>query len=391
MTYDFDTIVPRKGTNCIKYDFARERGLPEDVLPLWVADMDFKTPDEVIEALRKVAEHGIFGYSDVKEDYFIPIRDWFMRRFGFELSLSWLKKTPGVVYAINTAIRAFTREGDAVIIQTPVYYPFISGIRENKRKLVDSPLLYRDGKYEIDFSDFEEKIKSSGAKLFLLCSPHNPVGRVWTEDELNRLGEICLRYNVLILSDEIHCDFVWRDNRHLVFNSLSPSKLNDITILATAPSKTFNLAGLMISNVFIPNQTLKKAFSKEMERTGLSQLSVMGLAAAKAAYSYGEQWLEELKSYLTKNLIFAEDFIRNRLPGVSLVPTEGTYLLWLDFKDTGKSHEEINNLIVHKAKLWLDEGLIFGEAGRLFQRINMACPLSTLRLALERLEAALKE
>jgi cystathionine beta-lyase len=390
MTYDFDEIVPRKGTNSIKYDFAKERGLPEDVLPLWVADMDFRAPREVTEAMVKVAEHGIFGYSDVKEDYFIPIRDWFLRRFDFELKKEWLKKTPGVVYALNTAIRAYAREGEAVLIQSPVYYPFFSGVRENGRKLIDSELIYKDGQYGIDFLDFERKIRENNVKLFLLCSPHNPVGRVWREEELRRMGEICLRHKVLIFSDEIHCDFVWRNNKHLIFNSLDP-KLSEISILATAPSKTFNLAGLMISHVFIPNRELKALFSKQIDKTGLSQLSVMGLAAAKAAYSYGENWLNELKSYLLGNLSFAEDFIQKILPGVSLCPVEGTYLLWLDFHKTGKTNEEIQKLIIHKAKLWLDEGLIFGEAGRLFQRINMAAPRSILQDALERLERALKD
>ncbi|MDR1038291.1 MAG: pyridoxal phosphate-dependent aminotransferase [Deltaproteobacteria bacterium] len=385
MDYDFDETVDRRGTSCIKYDFARERGLPEDVLPMWVADMDFRTPPEVVDALRQVAEHGIYGYSESKDEYFDPLRAWFSRRLGWTPERAWLRKTPGVVYAINTAVRAFTRRGDAVIVQSPVYYPFFSSVRANGRLLVDSPLAYgADGSYSIDFDDFERKVKEYRPKMFLLCSPHNPVGRVWTRDELARLGEICLRHGTLILADEIHCDFVWGGRRHLVLPSLSP-ELADRTVLATAPSKTFNLAGLMISNVFIPNPTLRREFASEVERTGLSQLSVMGLAAGRAAYRFGEPWLEALKAYLEKTISYVKGFVADSLPGVRLVEPEGTYLLWLDFRALGLPHEEVNRKIVHEAKLWLDEGLIFGEAGRHFQRINMAAPLATVREAMERL------
>ncbi|MDR2349436.1 MAG: pyridoxal phosphate-dependent aminotransferase [Deltaproteobacteria bacterium] len=390
MPFDFDEIIPRKGTNCIKHDFARERGLPADVLPLWVADMDFRTPPAVVEALVETAKHGIFGYSDVKDDYFEAVRDWFARRFSFEPKREWLKKTPGVVCALNAAVRAFTKPGDAVIIQSPVYYPFFSAVRDNGRTLVDNPLVYRDGAYSIDFRDLDEKARSSGAKLFLFCSPHNPVGRVWTRDETKELGKILKKRDCLIFSDEIHCDFVWGKNVHGIFNGVNPDQ-NDLTILATSPSKTFNLAGLMISNVFIPNPKLKKAFSDELSRAGLSQLCVMGLNACKAAYLRGEPWLIELKAYLENNLSFSRNFVLERLPGVFPVETQGTYLLWLDFGKLGKTREQLNDLIINKAKLWLDEGLIFGEAGRNFQRINVACPKSVLEEAFLRLERALKE
>ncbi|MDR3154428.1 MAG: pyridoxal phosphate-dependent aminotransferase [Deltaproteobacteria bacterium] len=386
MPYDFDEIIQRRGTSCIKYDFAKERGMPEDVLPLWVADMDFRTPPEVADALRQAAEHGIFGYSESKDEYFAPLRDWFSRRLGWTPEKAWLKKTPGVVYAINAAVRAFTRRGEAVIIQSPVYYPFFSSVRANGRLLVDSPLVRRDGAYSIDFADFERKVKEFRPRLFLLCSPHNPVGRVWTADELDRLGGICLKHGTLILADEIHCDFVWGGRRHLVFGSWS-DELAEQTVLATAPSKTFNLAGLMISNVFIRNRVLRQEFVREVDRSGISQLGVMGLVAGRAAYEHGEPWLEELKAYLERSLAFAKKFVSEKLPGARLTELEGTYLLWLDFRGLGLSHEEVNDRIVHKAKLWLDDGLIFGEAGRHFQRINMAAPLQILRTALERIEA----
>jgi cystathionine beta-lyase len=387
MVYDFDEIIDRRNTSCIKYDFAKERGLPEDVLPLWVADMDFRTPPEVTEALVEVARHGIFGYSESKDEYFNPLRDWFSRRLGWTPERSWLKKTPGVVFAINAAVRAFTRRGDPVIIQSPVYYPFFSAVRGNGRLLIDSPLVCRDGGYSIDFADFERKVKEYRPGLFLLCSPHNPVGRVWTQDELSRLGGICRKYGTLVLSDEIHCDFVWGAGRHHVFGSESPDLLAR-AVIATAPSKTFNLAGLTLSNIFIPDDSLRREFSREVDRTGTSQLGIMGLVANRAAYEHGEPWLIALKSYLEKTLSFVRDFTAKRLPGIRLIEPEGTYLLWLDFRGLGLSHEEVDRIIVHKAKLWLDEGLIFGEAGRHFQRVNMAAPLATVRTAMERLEGA---
>ncbi|MDR2612094.1 MAG: pyridoxal phosphate-dependent aminotransferase [Deltaproteobacteria bacterium] len=387
MNYDFDEIIDRRGTSSIKWDFARERGLPEDVLPLWVADMDFRTPPEVVGALRRAAEHGIFGYSESREEYFAPLRDWFSRRLGWAPEREWLRKTPGVVYAINAAVRAFTRRGEAVIIQSPVYYPFFSAVRSNGRLLVDSPLVYAGGAYSIDFADFERKVKEFRPRLFLLCSPHNPVGRVWRAEELARLGGICQKYGTLVLSDEIHCDFTWGGSAHRVYGADDP-ELAEQAIIATAPSKTFNLAGLMISNVFIRNRTLRQEFAREVERTGVSQLGVMGLVAGRAAYEHGEPWLEALKAYLERSLAFTRGFVAERLPGVRLVEPEGTYLLWLDFRGLGLTHEEACRIIVHRARLWLDEGLIFGEAGRHFQRINMACPLATLATALERLREA---
>ncbi|MDR2353843.1 MAG: pyridoxal phosphate-dependent aminotransferase [Deltaproteobacteria bacterium] len=390
MTYNFDEIVPRKGTYSIKYDFAAARGMPEDVLPLWVADMDFRSPKEVNEALAKVVEHGIYGYSEAKEDYFPPIRDWFWKFFNFELQRDWLKKTPGVVYALNTAIRALTQKGDKILIQSPVYYPFSSSVINNGRILVDNPLIYQEGVYNIDFEDFEAKIRDLNIKMFLLCSPHNPVGRVWTADDLRRLGEICLKYDCLVVSDEIHCDFVWGNHRHHIFNSLNP-EFNKNTILLTAPTKTFNLAGLHISNIFIPNPQLKREFSREIDRTGLSQLTIMGLIANREAYLRGEPWLKELKVYLERNLDFARKFIKERLPRIGFVEPQGTYLLWLDFQNLGLTPSEVNERIIHKAKLWLDEGKIFGKNGIGFQRINFACPRAILEDAFTRLQVVFQD
>ncbi|MDF2611108.1 MAG: aminotransferase [Lachnospiraceae bacterium] len=387
MKYEFDEIIDRKGTNSIKHDFAVERGKPQDILPLWVADMDFKTPSVVTEALVKAAQHGIFGYSDSKQEYYEAVYQWFHNRFQWDIEPKWLVKTPGVVYSIAAAVRAFTGEGDAVLIQQPVYYPFSQVILKNNRKLVNNPLVYKDGAYSIDFEDFEVKIVNHHVKMFILCSPHNPVGRVWTKEELIQLGDICLKYGVLVISDEIHCDFTYQGIKHHVFTSLKP-EYKDNAIVCTAPSKTFNLAGLQLSNIIIANKELKKKFTDEMNRTGYSQVNALGIIACQAAYSYGGEWLEELMEYLTGNLNFIRDFMIEQLPQIKLIEPQGTYLVWLDFHELGLSNEEVEDLVVNKAKLWLDGGTMFGEEGENFQRVNIACPRETLKKAFLQLKQA---
>lgn len=388
MKYDFDNVPDRRGTNCLKYDFAKERGKPEDVLPLWVADMDFPTAPEILKRLEQAVSHGIFGYSEGKEDYFGAVSGWYQKHFGWEVKRSWLVKTPGVVFAIAAAVRAFTEEGDAVLLQQPVYYPFGETIRENGRVLVNSPLKLTEGHYEIDFEDFEKQIIEKKVKLFLLCSPHNPVGRVWEEWELRKIGDICLKHGVLIVSDEIHSDFVWPGHKHLVFASLSP-EYADITVTCTAPSKTFNLAGLQASNIFISNHERKQRFKKAIAQAGYSQVNLMGLIACQAAYEEGEAWLAALKEYLEGNLAFVRNYLREFLPEISLIEPEGTYLIWLDFRKLGLTEEERERLIVGKARLWLDSGAMFGADGEGFERINIACPRETLRKALDQLRQAI--
>lgn len=388
MKYNFDTIVDRRGTNCLKYDFAAERGKPEDVLPLWVADMDFSTAPEILQRLQKTVSHGIFGYSEGKEDYFKAVAGWYEKHFGWEVKRNWLIKTPGVVFAIAAAIRAFTEEGDAVLLQQPVYYPFSEAIRDNSRILVNNPLKLKDGRYEIDFQDLEQKIVEHKVKLFLLCSPHNPVGRVWEEWELRKLGDLCLKYGVLVVSDEIHSDFVWPGHEYLVFASLSRDYA-DISITCTAPSKTFNLAGLQVSNIFVPNPELKRRLRKTIDQAGYSQVNLMGLVACQAAYEEGEAWLTELKAYLQGNLAFVRTYLKEHLPEIRLVEPEGTYLIWLDFRGLGMTEAEREELIVKKARLWLDSGAMFGSDGEGFERINIACPRATLEQAFTRLEQAL--
>jgi cystathionine beta-lyase len=387
MIYDFDKVTDRKNTNSLKYDFASERGKREDLLPLWVADMDFQTPPGVIEALVRSANHGIFGYSDVKESYFKAVSDWFINYFGYETRPEWLVKTPGVVFALAAAVRAFTDEGDGVLIQRPVYYPFSGVIRDNNRKIINSPLVYENGEYHIDFEDFEKKIRDNNVRLFLLCSPHNPVGRAWTPPELKAMGDICVKYGVKVISDDIHCDFVFEPHKHSVFSEIS-ADFAGISVICTAPSKTFNLAGLQASNIFIQNETLREEFIREYRKTGYSQLNSMGLAACESAYRYGGEWLRQLKVYLMGNIKLVADFCERT--GIKLIPVQGTYLVWLDFSPLGMSDKETDLLIENKAGIWLDTGLMFGREGSGFQRMNIACPRAFLEEALTRLEFQIK-
>lgn len=387
MPVDFDTVPNRRGTNCFKYDFAREMGMPEDVLPLWVADMDFPTAPAVLERLHALAEHGIFGYTGVKDAYFSAVHNWYAQRFGWETQRSWLVTTPGVVFAIAIAIRAFTQKGDAILIQQPVYYPFANKVTENDRQLVVNPLILKNGRYEMDFADMERKIADNHVKMLLLCSPHNPVGRVWTEEELLRVGEICQKHGVLVVSDEIHADFTYAGHTHRVFASVK-SEFADFTITCTAPSKTFNLAGLQNSNIFIPNRQLRHAYKKELSACGCGGTNCMGMAACQAAYEAGADWLEQLKQYLAGNLAYVRQFLREKLPDIALIEPEGTYLVWLDLRKLGLTEQQQRQLIVQDAKLWLDTGTLFGQGGEGFERINIACPRATIEQAMQRLERA---
>ncbi len=390
MPFHFDEIIDRQNTNSLKYDFASERGMPEDLLPLWVADMDFRTPPAVIEALVRTARHGIFGYSDVKDTYFHAVQNWLATRLNWHVEKDWLIKAPGVVFAIANSVRALTDPEDAVIIQQPVYYPFESVVRDNGRRLVVNELLYSEGRYSIDYDDFEAKIVANQVKLFILCNPHNPVGRVWTRAELEQLGEICLRHQVRVIADEIHADFIYPGYRHEVFANLRP-ELAAITVTCTAPSKTFNLAGLQVSNLFAANREIKHAIVHEIHRSGYSQLNTLGLVACQAAYEQGAAWLDELIAYLQGNLSFIRDFLQEHLPEIRLVEPEGTYLAWLDCSGLGLSEAELQDLIVNRAKLWLDKGSMFGAGGTNFERINYACPRTILVQALERLERAVRD
>ncbi|MDR0234332.1 MAG: pyridoxal phosphate-dependent aminotransferase [Zoogloeaceae bacterium] len=381
MRYDFDAVPDRRDTNSLKYDFARERGKPEGVLPMWVADMDFPAPPEVLASVQKAVGHGVFGYSEAKEDYYEAVTGWFGARFGYRVSRHEVVKTPGLVFALAQAVRAFCKPCDAVMIQTPVYYPFYDVVRSNGRTLVTNPLAYDGEKYSINFEDFERKIIGNDVKLFLLCSPHNPVGRVWTREELATMSGLCEKHGVIVVADEIHCDFVWPGHTHTCYGLL-----NENALIATAPSKTFNLAGLQVSNVFVRDAGLRGRLKEEISRSGYSQLNTLGLVACQSAYACGGAWLEELKAYLVENIRLAREFLAARLPKVRFVEPEGTYLVWLDFSAYGLSHKELDRRVTEGAKLWLSGGTTFGPEGAGFQRVNVACPRRVLTEALSRLE-----
>ena len=385
---DFDRIIDRKNTRCLKYDFAVKRGMPEDVLPLWVADMDFETSSYIEDALTERVKEGIFGYSDVQTPYFEIIRDWMVRHHDWEPQEKWLIKTPGVVFALAMAVKAYTDPGDKVLLQQPVYYPFPEVITDNGREVVSNDLvLTEEGTYKIDFADFEQKIIANGIKLFLLCSPHNPVGRVWTREELETIGDICVKHGVTVVSDEIHNDFIW-EGTHTVFAGIK-KEFADISVTCTSPSKTFNLASMLISNIFIPDQILRRKFRKEMDRAGISQLSVLGLVATEAAYAHGDEWYAAMKNYVRDNIAFARAYVEENLPGVRMIDTQGTYLIWLDFRQTGLTVEQLDHKIIYEAGLWLDSGKIFGKTGEGFERINVACPRAVLQEALDRIRGIL--
>ncbi|MBO5371881.1 MAG: pyridoxal phosphate-dependent aminotransferase [Lachnospiraceae bacterium] len=384
---DFDTVIPRRGTKSLKYDFAQKRGKPKDILPLWVADMDFKTSSYIIEALEQMSRHGIYGYSESDEEYFELLKGWMKRRHSWDIEESWLVKTPGIVFALAMAVRAFTKKGEGVLIQQPVYYPFEEVILDNARKLVVNELVQSEsGKYEMDYEDFEQKIITENVKLFILCSPHNPVGRVWTKEELAKIGDICLKHNVIVVSDEIHSDFVFQ-KKHTVFTTVK-KEYEKISLVCTSPGKSFNIAGFQVSNICIPNAALRERFCREIAAAGYSQLNLAGLIACEAAYQYGDEWLDAVVSYIGENARYTKDFLRKYLPKVKMTELEGTYLVWLDFRAYELSDDELDRRVIEEAGVWLDRGDMFGQGGFGFQRINIACPRSILKEALEGLAKA---
>ena len=386
---NFDTIVERTNTDSLKFDFAVRRGKPADVLPFWVADMDFKTSSFVIEALEERARHGIFGYTDPREDYDAAVAGWLKKQHDLTIQPEWILNTPGVVFALAAAVKAYTEEGDYVLLQQPVYYPMTEVIVDNGRKVVSNDLVQKDGRYEIDFVDFEKKIEEYRVKLFLLCSSHNPVGRVWTKEELKRLADICLAHEVIIVSDEIHADFVYPGHKHISLLNVD-ERLQDSSIVCTSSSKTFNLAAVQIADILVPNRELRHKLRKQIGAAGYSQVNAFGLVATKAAYLYGDEWYRAVTQYIYENLQFLKEFVKQHIPQVKVIEPEGTYLVWMDFRDLGLSTTELQELIVNKAKLWLDDGYIFGKQGKGFQRINLATSRSFLKEALERIERAIQ-
>lgn len=387
--YDFDKVFDRRRTGSAKWDMMeREMGdKREEVIALSVADMDFKAAPEIIAAIKEKVDFGIYGYTVPTESYYEAVVGWMERRHDWKIEKEWVSLSQGIVPAFNTALRAFTHPGDKVIIQQPVYYPFENAIIQNGCQLVNNALLYEDGRYAIDFEDLEQKAKDPRAKVLLFCNPHNPVGRVWTEEELRRVGDICLNNGVLVISDEIHFDFIYRPHKHTVFASLSEEIQSNCLIL-TAPTKTFNLAGLQVSNIIIPNTELKAQFDTANRNTGFFALNYFAYAACEAAYDKGAPWLDALLSYLEGNLIYLRSFISENIPSIKLIEPEGTYLTWLDCRSLGLAEGELESFMKHKAKLFLDEGYIFGKSGSGFERINIACPRTLLEKALHNLKDA---
>ncbi len=383
---DFGRIIDRRNTKSVKYDLAAKKGMPEDVLPLWVADMDFQVSSYIQEAIARQVEHGVFGYSDTGEEYFEAVKGWMKRHHGWDVEADWLVKTPGVVFALSLAVKAFTEPGDSVLIQQPVYYPFKRVVEVNGRRTISNTLVYENNKYFMDFEDFEEKIIQEKIKLFILCNPHNPVGRVWTEDELVRIGDICQKHHVIVVSDEIHGDFAFKGKHH-VFAGLK-KEYGEFTVTCTAPSKTFNLAGLQLSNIFISNPELRRAFRRQLDIVGYEEPNIMGMVACEAAYRDGDEWYEAMLEYVAGNIAFTKEYVEKNIPGVTMAEHEGTYLVWLDFRQLGMTGEELEEMIVQRARLWLDGGAMFGESGTGFQRVNVACPRKILEEALERMKGA---
>ena len=385
--HNFDEVINRRNTSSVKWDNLKNLYGRDDLIPLWVADMDFKSPPAVIKALKERADHGVYGYTFPSEEYYNAVINWMERRHNWHIDKEWISYAPSVVAALSYCIRAFTEPGDKIIIQTPVYHPFYSTIEENERIVVKNPLIHRDGKYYMDFDDLERKAKD-GAKMLILCSPHNPVGRVWTKEELKRLADICLENNILVVSDEIHFDIVFKGNEHTVFASLSPEVADNCVVL-TSPSKTFNLAGLQVSNVIIPNEMLRMKFRKEENKDHISSPNVFAQRALIAAYDHSEEWLDELLKYLEGNRDFFIDYINKRIPKLKVTESEGTYLMWVDCTELGMNPQQLKEFFVNQCKVALNEGKMFGEEGNTFQRFNIGCPRSILEEALNRIERAI--
>jgi cystathionine beta-lyase len=387
MDYDFDTIIDRRGTCSSKWDRSEKAvGVP-DVLPMWVADMDFASPPPVLEALRKRVEHGIFGYTERTDSYYTAITSWMKRRFDWNIQKTKIVFTPGVIVALNLIIQAYTKPGDKVIIQQPVYHPFSYAILNNKRQLINNQLQIENGQYVMDLNQLKNSIDDR-TRLLILCSPHNPVGRVWTKDELLGIAKICLENKIIIVSDEIHADLVLRGHVHTPTATLS-EEISNIVVTCTAPTKTFNIAGLGVANTIISNSNLYDRFYTVVNNAGLEMTNVFAKAAIEAAYNYGEEWLLHLLDYLQANLEFLVSYLKNN-PQISVFPLEGTYLAWLDFRKLGLSDEDVKNFLIRKAKVWLDEGTKFGGGGKGFQRMNIGCPRKVLEEGLSRIANALK-
>lgn len=385
----FDKLVNRYGTSCLKYDFGLARKGRTDLLPMWVADMDFALPKDILADFHARIDHGIFGYTDPDADYYEALDGWFSRHHGYHIKPEWVTVGCGIVYGLATAVKAFTRVNDAILIQQPVYYPFREVIEDNGRVFVNSQLHNEGGRYTIDFDDVEKKMIAHNVKALLLCSPHNPVGRVWSRKELERLGDLCLTHHVIILCDEIHCDFVYAPHHFTSFLTLDEKYRRNLAVF-TSPSKTFNVAGFQPGNIIIPDETLRQAYRRANAAAGYSQGSIMGQIAVKSCYTKGDAWVKELVAYIKGNIDWTREFVKNHLPKAVMTEPEGTYLVWIDFSGYGLSDDALEKTVTDKAKLWLDSGKIFGPETAQFERFNMAAPRAVIEEAFGRLKEALE-
>jgi len=384
MNNNFNEIIPRRGTNSYKWDSSPDK----DMLPLWVADMDFKTAPAIIRALNRRVEHGIFGYVKVPDAYYEAVINWFRRKHHWTMQKEWIIYTSGVVPALSAIIKAMTQPGDKVLVQTPVYNCFFSSIRNNGCDVVCNELLYHDRTYTINYADLEEKTSDPAVKVMLLCNPHNPVGRVWTPEELRRIGEICIRNNVFIVADEIHCELVYPGHTYTPFASLSEEFLLH-SGTCTSPSKSFNLAGLQIANITIADAAIRQRVDKAININEVCDVNPFGVEALIAAYNESEEWLGELLNYLQENYRYLCDFFSEHLPQFPVIKLEGTYLVWVDCSVLNKSSEAIATELLNTRKVWINEGTMYGNSGEQFIRINIACPKELLKEALKRIEETL--
>jgi len=386
MKFDFDKTVERKGSACIKHDGMQKFLGADNVLPMWVADMDFLTPDFITEAIIKKANHGIFGYPMREDGYFTSIVSWLERRHQWKVDRDWMSFSPGVVPAINIAVLAYTKPGDIIITQPPVYFPFFTAVTDHKRTLAYNNLKMENGRLNMDFESLEA-LGREGAKMLILSSPHNPGGSVWTRDELMQMTEICLRYNILILSDEIHHDLVFKQHKHIPVASLS-QEISMNTITTIAPSKTFNLSGLSTASVIIENETFRRRFNATLDHMHIGGGNIFGNIASEQAYLHGDAYVDELMEYLTGNISLLEEYVNQHLPKIKVIRPESTFLVWLDCSKMEMNDQDLNNFFLNEAKVGFNPGAMFGPGGSGFMRMNIGCPKSTLLLGLERMKSA---
>ncbi len=387
--YDFDSVIERRGTICAKWDGMEPLFGTNDLFPMWIADMDFKAPPEVIEALRERIDHGIFGYTRRFEPYREAVAGWMERRHGWRPETEWIRHTPGVVPALAVAMLAFTQPGDGILVQPPVYYPFFAAITGRGRRVVENPLVFDGERFMMDFDDLERKLDDSSVKMVFLCSPHNPGGRVWTREELEKFAAVCASRGVIVISDEIHCDVLFRGKKHTPLAAVS-DEIANLSITTVAPSKTFNIAGLATAAVIIPSKRLRDNYQSVVDFLHIDGGNVFGTIGLEAAYRHGDAWLDELTAYLEKNLEYIEGFLAERLPGIKLVRPDGTYVPLLDCRSLNMSGPDLEKLFVEKGGVALDGGHWFGTGGTGFARINIATPLTLLKEGMERIERAVK-